>query len=343
MRAVMLRQVGGPEALVPEDVPDPSPGPDEVLVRVRASAVCGRDLIDRRGGFPVMKLPTILGHEFAGEVVALGPGADAGGLRPGDRVVNLHRPSCLACRSCLAGRTADCERAMQSFGHTVDGAYAELVVAHHRALVRLPAAIPFEAASTLMCTAGVALRALRARARIALGETVLITGASGGVGAMAVQLARRMGARVIATTTQDAKAEALRRLGAHEVVVSPDGRFHNQVAALSEGGVDVVVELTGRATFASALRSLRRGGRMVVVGNIDAGKVDLNLGAVVVYAYEIVGSASCSHRDLADVFTLVEGGELAPVVDRTLPLDQAAEAHRLLGDRAVVGRVVLVP
>lgn len=343
MRAVVLRETGGPERLVPETLADPVPGPDEVLVRVRAAAVCGRDLIDRRGGFPIMKLPTILGHEFAGEVVALGPGAEASGLAPGDRVLNLHRPSCLACRSCLAGRPVDCERAFQSFGHTVDGAYAELVVAHHRALVRLPDGIGFEAGASLMCTAGVALRALRARGRLALGETVLITGASGGVGALAVQLARRMGARVIATTTQERKVEALRKLGAHEVVVSPDSRFHAEVSALSDGGVDVVLELTGRSTFHASLRSLRRGGRMVVVGNIDAGKVDLNLGAVVIYSYEILGSATCSHRDLTDVLGMVRAGELEPVIDRTLPLEQAAEAHRLLADRAVVGRVVLVP
>jgi NADPH:quinone reductase-like Zn-dependent oxidoreductase len=343
MRAIVLRQVGGPEALVPETVPDPTPGPDDVLVRVRAAAVCGRDLIDRRGGFPMMKLPTILGHEFAGEVVALGERASSSGLAPGDRVLNLHRPSCGACRRCLAGQPIDCERAYQSFGHTVDGAYAELVVAHHRALVRLPEGIAFDAASTLMCTAGVALRALRARAGLSLGETVLVTGASGGVGAMAVQLARRMGARVIATTTQERKVEALRKLGAHEVVVSPDGRFHQRVLSISDGGVDVAVELTGTATFGAALRSLRRGGRMVLVGNIEAAKAELNLGAVIVYGYAIVGSASCSHRDLTDVLGLVRAGELTPIIDRALPLDQAAEAHRLLADRAVVGRVVLTP
>src|SRR5262249_51993742 len=151
--------------------------------------------------------------------------AAAEGFAPGDRVVNLHRPLCGACRRCVAGETLLCERAWQSFGHTVDGAYAELVVAYPRGLVKLPASIPFDVGSTLMCAAGVALHALRARARLELGETVLITGASGGVGAAAVQLARRMGARVLATTTSPAKAAALRDLGAHEVFVSETSRF----------------------------------------------------------------------------------------------------------------------
>jgi acryloyl-coenzyme A reductase len=343
MRAIVLRKTGGPEELVAETVGDPTASGDDVLVRVRASAVCGRDLIDRRGGFPLMKLPTVLGHEFAGEVVAVGESAAAtSSLRPGDRVVNLHRPICLSCRFCLAGQTLFCERAWQSFGHTIDGAYAELVVAHHRALVKIPEDLPFDAASTLMCTAGVALRAMR-RARLTLGETVLITGASGGVGAAAVQLAKRMGARVVATTSNPAKAESLRGLGAHEVIVSPDSRFHAEVLRRTDGGADVCVELTGSVTFASAIRSLRRAGRMVVVGNIEPVKIELNLGAMILYGYEIVGSASCTRQDLEDVIALTRSGEYRPLIDRTLPLESAAEAHRLLADRAVVGRVVLVP
>jgi len=288
-----------------------------------------------------MKLPTVLGHEFAGVVASVG--ASVTTVSPGDRVVNLHRPSCGACRHCLGGDPVLCERAWQSFGHTVDGGYAELVVAHEKALVPVPEGISLEVASTLMCTAGVSLRALRTRGRLVLGQTVLVTGASGGVGAMAVQLARRMGARVIATTTSAAKVPALERLGAHHVVVSADGRFHGKVQELSDGGVDVCLELTGHATFPAAMRSLRRGGRMVVVGNIDTTKIELNLGALIVYHYEIIGSATCSKQDLVDVFGLVAAGELTPMIDRTLSLDRAAEAHRLLADRAVVGRVVLTP
>src|SRR5262245_57186738 len=153
MRAVVLEKTGGPELLSFRDWPDPEPRTDEVVVRVRAAGVCGRDLIDRVGGFPAMKLPTILGHEFAGEIVALG--AEAREFQLGDRVVNLHRPFCGECRSCQGGDTVECERAWQSFGHTVDGAYAELVAAHHRALVRLPDGVDFTHGAALGCTAGV--------------------------------------------------------------------------------------------------------------------------------------------------------------------------------------------
>lgn len=341
MHAVVLEKTGGPEELHYETVDDPRPGPDEVLVRVGAAGVCGRDLIDRRGGFPLMKLPTILGHEFAGEVVETGAGVSA--WSRGDRVANLHRPFCGACASCLAGESVDCERAWQSFGHSVDGAYAELVVAHERALVKLPDAISFVDAASIGCTAGVALRALRHDARLELGETALVTGASGGVGAAAVQIARRMGARVIATTSNEHKVEWLRGLGADEVVVTGSERFHERARELSGGGVDVALELTGSATFDSALRSLKHRGRLVVVGNIAAERVRLNLGAVILFAQRVLGARGFSARDLDDCFALVERGELVVHVDRTLPLERAAEAHRLLMDRAVRGRVILTP
>jgi acryloyl-coenzyme A reductase len=343
MRAVVLRKPGGPEELRLEEIPDPVPGPEEVLVRVRAVAVCGRDLIDRRGGYAAMKLPVVLGHEMAGEVVSAGDAARASGLRPGDRVVNLHRASCGACRRCRDGEANHCERTWEAFGYTVDGGYAELFAAHPRALVELPPAIPFDVGSTLMCTAGVALHALRNRGGLRLGQTVLITGASGGVGAVAVQIARRMGARVVAVTGSEGKAAVLRELGAHTVVVSPDGRFHEEVRRVTEGGADLALELTGNPTFLSALRSLRQGGRLVVLGNIDATKVGLSLGALIVNGTSILGTSSCGPEEMEDVFRLIEVGDLSPRIDRVLPLDQAAEAHRLLAARAVVGRVVLAP
>jgi len=125
--------------------------------------------------------------------------------------------------------------------------------------------------------------------------------------------------------------------------VSSDGRFHNKAQQLTEGGVDLSLEITGSATFDAALKSLRRGGRVVVLGNIETTKIAINPGAMILYGYTITGSASCSHQDLTDVLGLVQAGELAPQIDRVMPLSQAAEAHRLLEARAAVGRIVLVP
>ncbi len=341
MHAVVLDKAGGPEELHYREVDEPEPGDGEVLVRVRASGVCGRDLIDRRGGFPMMKLPTILGHEFAGEVLAVGAGVEE--LSVGDRVANLHRPFCGRCPSCLAGEQVDCERAWQSFGHTVDGAYAERLVSHERALVKVPADIPFVQAASVGCTAGVALRALRHDAQLQVGETLVITGASGGVGSAAIQIARHMGARVIAVTSNEKKAEGLRQRGAHDVVVSPEARFHDEVRRLSGGGADVALELTGSATFSSSLRSLRARGRLALLGNIELDRLQVNPGALILYGYRIVGGHGYTPKDLADCFELIRAGALEMAIDRTLPLEQAADAHRLLAERAVAGRIILLP
>src|SRR5262245_51339868 len=155
-----------------------------------------------------MRRPIVTGHELAGEVVELGPGVD--GIGVGDRVVGLHRPPCGQCAECQAGDDARCARSPYVFGLTVDGCYAEYVAAHAAALVPLPAGVAFEEAAFLHCTAGVALRALRRIARLVAGETVLVTGASGGVGMHALQVAKLLGARVIAVTGSAAKVEALR-------------------------------------------------------------------------------------------------------------------------------------
>src|SRR5262245_3282120 len=255
MRAVVLRRLGGPEELEYGEVPDPDLGPGEALVRVKAEGVCGRDLIDRRGGFRGLELPVILGHEFAGEVVEVAPGVVD--LAPGDRVANLLRLGCGACRACLRGETPICEKAWQSFGQTRNGGYAELVVAPAAALVKVPAQVSDVEAASVACTFGVALRALRTFGRVTLGDRVLVTGASGGVGMAAIQIAKALGAEVIAATSSESKHEALVKAGADEVVVDPGATIHAKVRERAALGVDVALELTGSPTFTSSMRSLK--------------------------------------------------------------------------------------
>jgi D-arabinose 1-dehydrogenase-like Zn-dependent alcohol dehydrogenase len=341
MRAIVLAKLGGPEELEYCQTDEPAVGSGEVLVRVKAEGVCGRDLIDRRGGFRGLKLPVILGHEFAGEVERVGSGVT--GLMPGDRVANLLRLSCGACRSCLRGDAPVCEKPWESFGQTRDGGYAELVSAPAASLVKVPADIPFVEAAPAACTFGVALRALRTVGRVTLGDRILITGASGGVGMAAIQIAKALGAEVIAATSSTSKREALRDAGADDVVVDAEGNLHTHVRSLAPAGVDLVLELTGSPTFTSSLRSLRNGGRLVLVGNILADSLKVNPGAVILFGYQILGSAGCTRADLEDVFAMLSRKQLKMVVSQVLPLERAAEAHEILAKRAAVGRVVLVP
>jgi len=341
MRAIVLGRLGGPEELEYREAADPVVGPGEVLVRVKAEGVCGRDLIDRRGGFRGLKIPVILGHEFAGEVAAIGSGVV--GLAVGEHVANLLRLTCGTCRSCLRGDTPVCENGWESFGQTRDGGYAELVTAPAAALVKVPTELPFVEAAPVACTFGVALRALRTVGKVTLGDRILITGASGGVGIAAIQVAKAFGAQVIAATGSPSKRQALLDAGADEVVVDSEGNLHTHVRALAPAGVDLVLELTGSPTFTSSLRSLRNGGRLVLVGNILADSLKVNPGALILFGYQILGSAGCTRADLEDCFSMLARKQFKMVVSKVLPLARAAEAHEILANRGSVGRVVLVP
>jgi acryloyl-coenzyme A reductase len=335
MRAIVIREAGGLERLELTEVETPTPGPGQVLVKVLGCGVCYRDLLDREGKYPFMRRPIVTGHEFAGEITKIG--AAAAGFSVGDRVAATHRPACGACPSCERGEETRCLQSPVSYGLTVDGGYAEYVLAWVGSLVRVPAGVDPADIAFMHCTAGVALRALRTHARLAEGETVVITGATGGVGMHAVQVAKILGARVVAITSNAAKAERLRAIGADEVVVST-GDFHKQVS-----DADVALELVGAPTFNSALRTLRIGGRLVIVGNVTASRIDVNPGYLILKEISLTGSSGASRADLAEILGWVAAGKLKPVIADKLPLAEARAAQTRLRDKDVVGRIVLVP
>jgi len=341
MRAIVLHETGPAENLKLEEIGMPASSAGHVLVRVRAAGVCGRDVIDRRGGFPFMKIPVVPGHEFAGEVVSVGEGVSA--FEVGARVANIHRAPCGMCDYCQRGHEPRCTQSVALFGLTVDGGYAEHVLAAESSLVALPDTVPFHEGCFLACTAGVALRGLATRGQLKPGERVLITGASGGVGMHAIQVATALGAKqVIAVTSSGSKVAALEALGAH-VVVSSDLKFHRQVKALSDGGVDVVLDGVGAPTLNASIRSVRPMGRVVVVGNVTVARHEVNPGYLILNEVCLTGTSSCTRDDLRTVLSWVEQGTLRPVVAARLPLAHAAQAHRQLEAKNVTGRLVLEP
>jgi D-arabinose 1-dehydrogenase-like Zn-dependent alcohol dehydrogenase len=342
MQAVVLHQFGSPSHLTLQSVADPRPGPGEVLLRVRACGVCYHDVINRRGSLPRTSVPAILGHEVAGEVVEVGAGVR--GWAVGDRAATLQRMSCGACPSCDSGRTSLCKRDNRFFGEELPGGYASLMVAPVGGIGRVPDGMPWAVAATVCCTAGTAVHVVRTRGRVQRGETVLITGASGGVGLQVVQLARLDGAHVIAVTSNEAKARALYNAGAHEVVVSRDLAFAADIRRLTGGeGVQVAIEIVGAATFAHTLKVMAPGGRVVVVGNLDGGTVDLNPGLLIVKELEILGAYATTAAELDLALGLTNAGKLSPFVTEVLPLADAAKAHVRLENRTVAGRLVLCP
>ena len=342
MRAVVLREFGGPENLRLEEVEAPSADDlraREILVRVRAVGMCYHDIINRSGNLPRTKLPSILGHEIAGEVVAIGPEVQS--FRAGDRVASIQRVHCGRCELCRRGRTTLCKEGV-FFGEEIPGGYAEFVAAEEQGFAKVPEGIAFEEASICGCTIGTAIHVVRNRGGVQLDESVLITGASGGVGLHAIQVCRLIGARVYAVTSSPRKEAGLREAGADEVIVAPDLKFAPAVRRATGGrGVDVVLEITGSLTFDQAMRSLAPAGRLIVVGNLETRPVSFLPGLVILKELEIRGSFATTTAELSETFRLVTEKKIRPVVSSVIPLADVAKAHQILFDRGVTGRIVM--
>jgi acryloyl-coenzyme A reductase len=340
MRAIVLRKFGGPEVFTCEEIARPEPAADQMLVKVAACGVCGHDLLNRGGHFPHTTLPAVMGHEIAGTVAAVGSLVRR--FKAGDRVALIQRMPCGLCSLCRAGRENLCVSGPGFYGEGLGGGYGAYVLATERNAVRVPDAIPLRVAAVLSCAIGTGFHALR-RAALELGDSVVVTAAGGGVGIHTVKLARLLGLRCIAITSTVSKADRLREAGAADVVVAPDFSFHGRVRELTRGeGVDAVIEIAGRPTFNSSVRSLKAGGRMVVVGNVDPGSVPFNPAMAILKELDFIGSAHATVADLTKVIELVGRGQIEPEIADFVPVEEASRAHAMMEQRATSGRVVLL-
>lgn len=343
MRAALFRQHGGPEVLEIADVPVPEPGAGEVQVRVVAAALNHLDIWIRRG-LPALKiaLPHISGGDVAGYVSALGPGVQ--GVRIGERVVLNPGISCGRCRVCLTGRDHFCPSFRMLGEHTLGG-FAEFVVVPAANLVpapsdRVPVATTDLAA--LPVTFITSWQMLVGRAAVRRGETVLVLGAGSGVGVAAIQIAKLFGARVIAAASGEKKLAAARELGAdHTVDLTRDELVPAVKALTDRRGADIVFEHTGAATFPSSVVIAARGGRIVTCGATAGYETPLNLRHVFFRQLSILGSTLGPKSVLFEVVERVAAGELRPVIDRVIPLEEVADAHRALENREVFGKIVV--
>jgi D-arabinose 1-dehydrogenase-like Zn-dependent alcohol dehydrogenase len=281
-----------------------------------------------------------MGHEIAGTVVEVGPLLK--GFHVGDRVAVTQRVSCGFCPACRSGRDNVCVAGAGFYGEQISGGYGEFVVASARNAVIVPDNIPLPTASVLSCALGTGFHALRQGA-LGIGETVVITGASGGVGIHAVQLAQLLGLRIIAITSSPGKAAALEKAGASHVIVTNDFSFHDQVKSLTDGeGADAVLEIAGAPTFRSSLRSVRAGGRVVLIGNMQPGNVPLNPALPILKEISLIGSGHATVEDLRRIVRLVAAGTIKPLITNEMPLEAAPDAHRMLEARQAAGRIVLL-
>jgi NADPH:quinone reductase-like Zn-dependent oxidoreductase len=342
MKAVIIREHGAEDVLELAELPDPEIAENEVLVRVKACALNHLDLWVR-GGLPGIEfpMPHILGSDISGVVERVGKLVK--NSKEGDEVLLSPGLSCMHCEECLRGRDNLCAK-YSIIGYRSHGGYAEYIKAPSVNVLPKPANISFEEAASIPLVFITAWHMLVDRVGLRAGETVLVHAAGSGVGSAAIQIAGMLGARVIATAGSSEKLEKAKELGADEVINYTETDFLEEVKRLtSKRGVDVVFEHTGEATWSKSVRSLVRGGRLVTCGATSGPKGDLDIRLLFSKQISILGSYMGSKHELVEVMKFVKEGKLKAVVDRVLPLEKAADAHRALKERAQFGKVVLTP
>lgn len=340
MKAAVFSTFGGADVLEIEEVERPVPGPGEVLVRVGAAALNHLDIWVRKGLPIETTMPHIGGSDVAGTVEALGPGVT--GVVTGTRVVVDPSISCGECEWCREGEEPLCLK-YRILGEHTQGGFAEYVVVPARNLFAIPDGYPFERAAAAPLAFLTAWRALMTRARLREGESVLITGASGGVATAAIQIAKHAGARVFAVTSTR-WVEHVRKLGAD---VAYDRSSVDIARALADDtnkrGVDVIIDSVGSAMWQQNVRSLARGGRMVIYGGTTGPKVDIDVRALFWKQTSFLGSTMSNRTEFGTAMRHVFAGDFEPVVDSVMPLEKIREAHERLEAGDVFGKIVLIP
>ena len=342
MRTVVIREHGGVDRLLMEEYPVPEPGHGEVRIAVRAVGLNHLDVWVRRGvpghTFP---LPIIPGCDISGTVDRTGAGADR--FQAGDAVVVAPGFSCGHCRPCRSGQDALC-RQYGIRGESCDGGCTEFVVIPETSLFPKPATLSFEEAAAMPLVFLTAWHMLVDRARLKAGEKVLIHAAGSGVSSAAIQIARLLGARVLATAGSAEKCRLATELGAEEAVNYLETDFRSEVKRWTgKAGVEVALDHVGTDTFGPTLACLAKGGRYVTCGSTSGFEMKTDFRLVFFKSLSILGSTMGSDHELETILGLAGEGRLRPVLERSLPLERVGEAHRHLEDRRALGKTVLVP
>ena len=340
MKAVRIHQFGGPEVLTYEDVPDPKPRKDQVLVRVRACALNHLDIWVRKG-LPGVKLPHILGSDIAGEVAEVGE--YVAGFKPGQRVLIAPMHFCGSCAKCVRGLQNQC-REFTVLGNGVDGGNCELIAVPSMNLIPIPDGLDFTQAASLPLVFLTAWHMLVGLAGVRPGQTVLVLGASSGVGIAAIQMAKMFQCRVITTAGDEAKLEKARGLGADHGIHHYKQKISDEVRKLTnKEGVDIVIEHVGAATWDESVKSLKSSGTLVTCGATTGPNVGIDLRHLFARQLRLLGSYMGTMGELHEVLSHVFAGRLKPVVDRLFPLSEIRAAHEYLEKSQMFGKVVVTP
>ena len=342
MKAVLFEEHGDRSVIDYGEFPDPEPASDEVLIDVKAGALNHLD-VWTRGGLPGidLEMPHVPGSDGAGEVVEVGE--DVTRFEPGDRVALTAGVYCGDCEFCRHGEESMCVR-FHIIGEHVPGVHSELAAVDEQNLVPVPEGVDWEIAAAAPLVFQTAWRMLIDRAELREGETVLVLGASGGVGHAAVQIAEHAGADVIATASTEEKREYAREIGADETIDYTDVDFSKAVRELTDGrGVDVVLDHIGGETWGKSIKSLRKGGRLVTCGATGGFNPETDVRRLFWNQLELIGSTMATPGQVDDVLSLVWDGTLEPRIRDVLPMSETARAHEMIEEREGFGKVVVVP
>lgn len=340
MRAVRIHRTGGPEVLVLERVPEPEPGPGELLVGVRATSVNHRDIWIRRG-HPHPKyrvaMPAVLGIDLSGDVAGLGPGVE--GFAEGDRVtVSPYLP---------CGRCEYCRRARPQYCPDFDvyhGTYAELAVVPASAAVRVDRAVADEALASFSNSYVTAWQMLVAKAGVGPDDTVFVWAGTSGLGWAAVEIARLCGARVITSAGTQEKVAFLEKRGVEQVVNHHEPGLAEAVLDATGGlGASIVFEHVGQATWHRSITMAASGGTIVTAGATSGDDVSMDATALFVKQLRILGSRLGTMDDALAAVRHLEAGRFTPIVGAVVPLEEIEQAHRMLEEGSVTGKVVVTP
>ncbi len=340
MKAVRIHQFGGPEVLTYEDIPAPQLRKDHVLVRVKACSLNHLDIWVRKG-LPGVKLPHILGSDIAGEIAAIGEYVT--GITAGQRVIVAPMHFCGHCPKCLAGLQNHC-REFTVLGNAVDGGNCELIAVPWASVIAIPGSLDFNQAASVPLVFVTAWHILVGLANVRPGQTVLVLGASSGVGIAAIQIAKLFHCRVITTAGDEEKLEKARALGADFGINHYKQKISEEVRKITnKEGADIVVEHVGLATWDESLRSLKSGGTLVTCGATTGPAVGLDLRHLFARQLRLLGSYMGTMAELHEVLGHIFAGRLKPVLDRTFPLSELRAAHEYLEKSQMFGKVVVNP
>lgn len=342
MKAIQLVAHGQPGQFELREVPDPKPDAGNVVVQVQACGLNHLDLWLEQGELPVpIQLPRTPGCEVAGRVIEVA--VDVRDWNPGDEVAVQSNLFCGQCEYCRRGEESMCLQPVM-LGVQCDGGFAEKVSVPQRALVRLPQGVDFQTSAALTLAGSTAMHMLTSRAAVREGDWVLVIGAASGVGSAAIQIAKQLGGRVIATASSETKRALARQLGAEFVVDSTEEAWPAEVRRITgKRGVDVVVEHVGGDVLRKCFECLARGGTIVTCGATAGNEAALNLWPFFVKQHRLIGSYGRNSADLKATLEWAAAGRLKPVIHSVYPLDRTADAFAALRSRTVLGKVLVDP